>query len=208
MDVCMASGCGRCARQFELDLEAAPSLDNTRPPPGYVCFFPLLQPQWVESTRTVFPLCPRSAGCLDERTLRAFPDRPLTSSRAGVVASMPTSSDRSRVSAKTRLPSEMLVHVRRGNSHRELSATSGRSPVKKIVSPTTGSKVQQTQVGNRSRRRILRSGHSSPSDASRHQGPTVCLLVTGSNWRCRPVAVCRARELLGGKRTLLLWRGR
>ena len=35
---------------------------------------------------------------------------------------MPTSSDRFRVPAKPRLPSEMLVHVRRGNSLRELSA--------------------------------------------------------------------------------------
>ena len=81
----------------------------------------------VESTRTVFPLCPRSAGCLDERALRASPDRPLTSSRAGVIASMPTSSDRFRVPAKPRLPSEMLVHVRRGNSLGELSAIKERS---------------------------------------------------------------------------------
>ena len=88
----------------------------------------VLRQLWVESTPTTFPLCPRAAGCLDERALRASPDRPLTSSRAGVIASMPTSSDRFRVPAKPRLPSEMLVHVRRGNSLGELSARSRRSP--------------------------------------------------------------------------------
>jgi hypothetical protein len=69
-----------------------------------------------------------------------------------------------------------------------LSATSGRSPVKKVVSPTTGSKVQQSLLGDRSWGRNLRSGHSSPSDAIRRQGSTVCVLVRGLNWRCRPVA--------------------
>ena len=29
------------------------------------------------------------------------------------------------------------------------------------------------------------------ANAGRHQGPTVCLLVKGSDWRCRPIAVRR-----------------
>ena len=65
------------------------------------------------------------------------------------------------------------------------AAKSGRSPVKKVVSSTTGSQVLQTQPGDRSQRPILRRGRSPRSAASRHQEPNVHLPVTDSNWPCR-----------------------
>ena len=58
-----------------------------------------------------------------------------------------------------------------------VAATCGRSPAKKIASPTTGPKVQQTLLGDRARQRNLRSGRSWPRDVRRHQGPTARPLV-------------------------------
>lgn len=78
--------------------------------------------QWVGSTPTRLPLCPRCAGCVDEYARRASLDRPVMTRRAGVVVIIPTASDCFRVSAELRFPSGLLTCVLRRNTVRELSA--------------------------------------------------------------------------------------
>ena len=92
--------------------------------------------QWVESSRTAFPLCPHSAGHLDERARRASPDQPFMTMRSKINASAPTSSDCFRGSAHKRFPRELRVRVRRGNGLRELSAMKERSRLARRTSAT------------------------------------------------------------------------
>lgn len=78
---------------------------------------------------------------------------PLNGSRSSV----PRSDARTRLLAALALAQLVAQHFVSVSSQRRApiehrgSATSGRSPIKKIVSPTTGSKVQLTYLGDRAR---------------------------------------------------------
>jgi hypothetical protein len=100
--------------------------------------------------------------------------------------------------ACSRKPDTTNVRLRRAAGGQD-SATSGHSSIKKIASPTTGSRVQLTLTA-RSGEFFKAVVHCLAMPGG--QGSTVCRLIKASDWHCRPTAVPQSFQFAGAKPTL------